>query len=579
MNRFSQFASRLAPPQSLSFAFGLPALVGVFLLLTHGMIPFSNDGHCDPWHYFGYFYLDDQFSMMGDSRTYSRLPMTILGFVLTRLFRSILADYVQFILWIALVAGSVLCVAERLFGRLAATVASLFVATSGIVVGVLSVNYTGPALAWSALAIATALLAGASSTGSRRRTLLAIAGFLWGTALIGHFYSITYNFVVPLYALSWRNSRPVSLLAELLITTLQLLLGILVAVVVFGLISKFLLGAEFTFFRHQYVEVFTVTAEGYRRAVTLFYKPNWYLLGGKAALLGLGLSLSLWQLATIRLAPMSDRPKIVRVNLPLAVMTVAMLAYTVAGGVTLQFDYYYVWMLPSLALAIASMLSRVALPAARQRVIGAGYAFLALIGTLAGYETIVSVKPSWPSIAAAVIVGASLASVAVRPRQSTLIAALCSLALLGITIRPERMGVQVWDGSTGGAAMYGRLRQGWEFLARQPFSARPTFWLTANQSIWEAIAYPRGYDYCHIDNALPHFLAPGNDDYDPRAERFVAGKPLVMVVPDEQSVVPAVAGLKAERGLQFTEMARKRIEGHGVSYWLVAGQMQSAVAK
>ena len=42
----------------------VPATIAVvfplLLLLTNSRIPFANDFHCDPWHYFGFFYIIDQ---------------------------------------------------------------------------------------------------------------------------------------------------------------------------------------------------------------------------------------------------------------------------------------------------------------------------------------------------------------------------------------------------------------------------------------------------------------------------------------------------------------------------------------
>lgn len=568
MNRFRQLQEWLAGRNSYVHAIGLSVFAGAFVLLTHRMVPFSNDGHCDPWHYFGYFYLDDQFAMMGDSRTYSRLPLTFVGFVLTRLLRSVSADYAHFLILLVIVAGSVFVGAERLFGRFAATVATFFVTTSGIVIGVLSVTYTGPTLAWDALAIAAAILAADASHARRRRLLLVVAGFFWGTAIIGHLYSVTYNFVLPLYCLTWRSLRLRPLLAQLLSALAYLAIGIALSVLVFGVLSKFVLHAEFTFFRHQFLEVLEVSAAGYTRAVTSFFKPGWYLTGGKAALVGFGLVLSLASLATA-----GSRPGIRRVNIALAVLLTVLLAYTFVGGVTLQYDYYYVWMMPSLALSVASVVSRWKTSRERAIIYGAAYALLALAGTLAGYETVVRVASAWPSAVVATFAAIAFVALVLRPSHVVLAMALASLAVLGITIRPERMGVQVWDGSAGGAEMYRRVRQGWEFLSQFHFPERPIFWLAAQGKMSESIAYPRGFEYCHVDTALPHFLSSQDEQYDPRAEVFRQKRYLVMVVPDDAVMAGAIDALRLERGLQFEELARKAISSDDLSYSLVIGRL------
>jgi uncharacterized membrane protein len=531
------------------------------------MVPFSNDGHCDPWHYFGYFYLDDQFAAIGDSRTYSRLPSTIVGFGLTKLFHSVVADYLQYLVLLVAIAGSVFLLAQRLFGNFAAGIAALFLATSGIVIGVLSVTYTGPSLAWSTIAMSCALAAGTALNDRRRNLLVIAAGFFMATAIIGHLYTLTYNFVVPLYALSWSSEerrRPYTQLPRILG---RLLIGVILAIVVLGFISKFVLHAEFTFFRHQFLEVFDVRVSEYRR-------PGWYLHGGKLAFVIFSVCLAATGIALRRRFP--DPSKVLAVNVPLAVLLLAQLAYAALGGITLQYDYYYVWLLPPLALSLASVMAVLAAKDVRALPCIALFAVLSLASTLFGYSTIVDVTSAWPSTVVVIVTAGAVAVLARHRVRSTLSVALIGLGILGATIRPERMGVQVWSNTGDGSASYQRLRAGWDFLAHFHFQQTPLFWLAARGDLSDVIAFPRGFEYCHVDTALPDFVPAGDDNYDPRAEAFAAGRLVVAVVPDDRSFAEALATLRQRYGLQLEELARRRISGSGVAYTMIIGNLRPA---
>jgi hypothetical protein len=565
---------QLVKRSPLLLAGGIPLTAALFVLATNGMVPFANDGHCDPWHYFGYFYVADRFDMLGASRTYSRLPETILGFVLTKLSPSVLADYANYIVLLVLTAGSVFLSANRLYGPFAASVAAIFLATSAIVIGVLSVTYTGPSLAWSTLAMVFAVRAGTARSDRRRSVHLLLAGFFWGAAIVGHLYSLVFNFVTPLYAIDWRRGGFRAILVQVLVIAAYWIAGTGMSLLVFGAIAKFLLHSEFTFFNYQFLEVFDIK-------VAAFQRTGWYAQGGKVSLVIIGLCLSVTQIFFGKWANPGDRSKALPANIPLLVLILVQLGYSALGGITLQYDYYYVWLMPPIALSLACLVASASNQLNKKSAVwySAGFFILCLAATLPGYDTFVSVVPAWPSLVLATLVVGSMISLAVRPTASMLIASLVMLAAFGVTIRPERMGVQVWSQSGDGSAVYQRVRDGWKFISRLPFQERPLFWLVTKEPMSETIAYPRGVDYCHIDSALPGFLSPGGDYYDPKAENFEAGKPLVMAVPDEEVLAAASRTLKTDRNLQFVETARHRVSSGGVSYWLVAGKLAAVEGK
>ena len=78
--------------------------VGPALIAIHPSIPFLNDGNCDPWYVFGLFYLlpdathwlHDPNNPLSLPQQVARLPNIIPGYLATKAFNGISADYVMF---------------------------------------------------------------------------------------------------------------------------------------------------------------------------------------------------------------------------------------------------------------------------------------------------------------------------------------------------------------------------------------------------------------------------------------------------------------------------------------------------
>ena len=156
--------SRVVLP--LAVAIGFPA----YLLSTNRLIPFANDFHCDPWDYFGMFYLAGQTSMLNPlSRVLSRVPEFLIGNISTALLPGIAADYGNFIV---IYVGSVLALyfaVSRTFGPLPAMIAATFLGTNAILVGNLSTTLFSPSILYNVIAILFARRA--SDCRGLRRTL------------------------------------------------------------------------------------------------------------------------------------------------------------------------------------------------------------------------------------------------------------------------------------------------------------------------------------------------------------------------------------------------------------------------
>src|SRR5581483_2884584 len=93
---------RAAPPGGI-WKFAVPLFIAIgfpaFVLLTNQLIPFANDFHCDPWHYFGFFYIVDQQNTVDvTSRMLSRIPEVWLGRFATDIAPGVIADYLNFVI-------------------------------------------------------------------------------------------------------------------------------------------------------------------------------------------------------------------------------------------------------------------------------------------------------------------------------------------------------------------------------------------------------------------------------------------------------------------------------------------------
>src|SRR5947209_13264067 len=118
----------------------VPAAIAVvfpaFVLLTNSRIPFANDFHCDPWHYFGFFFiLDQQNTVDAASRMLSRIPEVWLGRLATGLAPGVVADYLNFVILYSGTNLALYFAALRFFDGPRALIATAFLAFNTIFIG------------------------------------------------------------------------------------------------------------------------------------------------------------------------------------------------------------------------------------------------------------------------------------------------------------------------------------------------------------------------------------------------------------------------------------------------------------
>ncbi len=550
--------------KEISVALLILIVFALFLFRTKGLIPFDNDGHCDPWTYYGYFFLGDQHAAIGPSRVDYRLPTIFLGFFLGKFFHTIKFDYLNFlILYIGSSMGVYLS-ARLLFRREAAFISMIFFATSGIMIGTLSTTYTGPSILLSILAIAFAIASSVMT--SYRFFLLVISGAFWGSAIHAHLYSLTYNFILPLYAMQyfrWRLKSPFPILKDLATILFFQIVGIILATAFWGALNVIFLHGPFIFFIGQFKLAFNILISDY-------HIPDWFIRRevGAWLLLGVGLSSGLvFWLSRCSWSP-NIHSRFYLALIPLVTLEAAQLAYNIFGGITLQYDYYYIWFLTPLAILLAAIIQ---ISTVNPNLILVYTGIFALVCILSTLHTHIVLQPTstYPAMLFALLGGLVALTFSFDSKgQFTLPIFLVLLVLMGSEIRPERMGVNVWDlPKVNGAATYDRIHAGIRFLSHFHFPKRPKFWISVDSKyqMWETIAYPRMYMYCPVDSLLPKFVPRSSPDWSDSMD-FEANDFLVMVAPNDVLNTEAEANIRHTLGLRVKELQRSWISQNGVSY-------------
>lgn len=560
--------------REIFIAFLILTVFAFFLFRTKGLIPFDNDGHCDPWTYYGYFFLGDQHATIGPTRVDFRLPTIFLGFFLGKFFHTSVFDYLNFLILYIVSSIGVYLSARLLFKREAALIGMTFFATSGIVIGTLSTTYTGPSILYSILAISFAIASSVMPT--YRFALLMISGAFWGTAIHAHLYSLTYNFILPLYAVQYFRlniKSPLTILKDLVMILVFMIVGIILATAFWGALNVLFLHGPFLFFIGQFKLAFNIL-------ISAYHIPDWFINReiGAWLLLGVGLSTGIiFWLSRHRWSP-NIHSQFYTALVPIVILEVAQLTYNMMGGVTLQYDYYYIWFLTPLAILLAAVVQTSTTNPNLALIFSVFFAFACILSTL---HTHIVLQPTstYPALLFALLGGLVALTFTINSKGNfTLPIFLSLLVLMGSVIRPERMGINVWSlPKVNGAVTYDRIHSGIQFLANFHFPKRPKFWISVDSKyqMWETIAYPRMYMYCPVDSLLPKFVPKASPDWSD-SMAFEANDFLVMVAPNEAQNTEAKANMLHTFNLKVKELQRSWISKNGVSYLITINFLSRA---
>ncbi len=577
----SEMQQTFVPPGGF-WKFILPLLIAIgfpaFVLITNPLIPFANDFHCDPWHYFGFFYIvDQQNTVDATSRMLSRIPEVWLGRLATDLVPGVIADYLNFILLYSGTNLALYFAALRFFDGPRALIATTFVAFNTILLGSLAVTYTGPSVLYNVIGIWLAAEA-QRSDGLKRTLILAALGVVLAMSVHGHAYAVECAIAIPLYAVRAERTSLPALFWHLVEIAWKVAAGIVLGTLVIGAINWWFFGGKFLFFASQFEVIAGIDTGSYRIA-------GWFLKACRGAVFLLAVGAPVLRIAALvrsgtRTA--ADRQSWL-VNIVMLVIAAVMVLDNLLGAYFLEYDYYYVMLLPHIALSVASLFTVVQLSRRRLGVMVIAYVIILGLATLPTIEAIGRLVASPDdgvfslSLATAALAAAAVAifSRNLRVASAAMVTTLVLLGCWGFTVRPQRMGRLVWNDSVRAVPRYGRdnyvrVREAMTWLAAHHFKSRPVFWVSIDNGLAETIALPRSFDYCTVEMKLPNLdFTEGSFERD-----FKAGREIVLADGDASLVERANASLRSH-GLSVEEHERKAISYAGVSYWVVIGTLKA----
>jgi hypothetical protein len=572
--------SSLAAIQRSFWPVIVPALIAAafpaFVLLTNPRIPFANDFHCDPWHYFGFFYLVDQPQTLDvASRMLSRISEVWLGRLANDLAPGAIADYVNFIILYSGASLALYFAVLRFFDGMRAVIATAFFAFNTIFVGTLAVTYTGPSVLYNMLGIW--LAAEAQRNDAIKRTLALLAmGLVLGVSVHGHAYAVECAFAIPLYAIRPRQVAPLALFRQLVEIGLKTAAGIVIATLLIGAVNWGLFGGKFLFFASQVESVVRINTADYQ--IT-----GWFFKACRGAVFLLAVALPLLAIgaAVHRTDDAGATRQIWLVNVVTLVIAAALFADDALGGFFMQYDYYYVMLLPHIAISLASLYAREQLSRRWLGALVVVYVAIAAMSELPSVETIgrfvASPDNGFFSVGVAMLAivafAASIFATTNRARAAFLALALVVVGCWGFSARPQRMGRLAWEDAARaqkryGADSYTRVRAAMQFLSSHRFTSRPVFWVSIDNGHEETIGIARSFDYCVVQMNLPTLdMSEGIFERD-----FKVGNTIVLVHPNPNLVELANASLKAH-GLAVVVGDRTTVTYKGVSYSVVLGTL------
>jgi hypothetical protein len=198
---------------------------------------YAGAGFLDPWIATGYFLnFSDLVERYGLLYYVSRLPYILIGVVFYQVFTPVVANFLinVFLMWLACIG--LFFATVRLFGRWPATIATVAFATNAYFVATLAWDYPdGPAIAFLLLGLWLALDPPSFLNNWTRGILI---GILW--CMAGSMNLIAGLCIGPacILVLILSGLRPIAWARDIL----AILIGVTVAIIVFGLISTFVFG-------------------------------------------------------------------------------------------------------------------------------------------------------------------------------------------------------------------------------------------------------------------------------------------------------------------------------------------------
>jgi hypothetical protein len=516
----------------------LVILIGPALVFIFPRLPFANNGNCDPWYVHGlYFNLPEFLRWYPNLRQTGRLTATLPGYFLTYTLPGISSDYVLFFLFFTLAALFLYKTAALLLSRERAAFAAIFFALSPIVIGNYAVTYTAFSVTYEILAFYCATRAIFAGGWRRLFGWMFLSGIAWGAALQAHLGVLAFSGFIYLFfglCVLFEFERDIrSRIGSIATGAGAVLLGLAIITAGLSIFSAVMWHAQYSTVLNQ---VYYVSL-ALERDARLYWNKDWYLESSSIGMYLLGFAAA--AIAASQKMPLrrDDASAAERRNFALAASFITTLAillfHALSRGVYLQYEYYYVFLWPFLALALFAV--------GIERGVRTSFALVLLfaLACFAGVAIKQYEMPDWAihqqTIASLVlgVIAIVLLFVLQRAVRTSLLGGyLLTLALLTLFVRPHETGWQLWEApnSKESRHSYARLNSGLKFLAATfkdpnvaPFD-KPKFWLDED-SVLDAPSYARSYLWCQFPR-LPNI---GSERWTGPDLPFEPGDALVIV--------------------------------------------------
>jgi hypothetical protein len=553
--------------------------IGPVLVALHPSIPFLNDGICDAWYVFGLFYhlpdalqwpLKDGVTMPYQA---ARLSNLLPGYLLTRAFNGIAADYAMFFIYYSASVFFFYRSVRILIDERVALFAAMFFAVHPLIIANYSVTFASAAILYSIISLFFVARAVDAKNRIGKIGFLFGSGIAMGAALYVHLGIVIYgvaNYLIYLfYELLYSPETIRARIWHLAQAGCAVLAGVAGLTMVLGGVA-ILFGGSFSSVFEQFWFLSYEFSSEVRQEWSV---PEWYLHGGTVGMFVAAMLLSAinnylfssrFGRATL---PENVRKRASALSWAIFALTVVCLVYAALDGGMVQRDFYYVFFVPYLGAVIFSPLLFIKM-GPRATIVWAIVFLICGLGASGLNEHVIGWLHRVPveafaSVAAAICAGLSYGYLALSARRGLGPGALYafSVLLMLIIVRPEETGLQIWNGPRDLhlAREYQRIREGLALLGTLHFKRRPQFWIDTESGPSELFAYPQSYFFCSFQKSFPaidHDLWNWKDEYVAPLQ-FTPGQDVVVIsrVPNLRAAAEAAfaaLGLAVERVADFT---------------------------
>jgi len=469
-------------------------------------VPFANDGHCDPWYTFGLFYIEPQAThWLPLARQVGRLAEIAPGYALTHMLPGISADYALFYIYYTASVASVYYLTWLLISPRLAIVGAAVFATSPIVLADYSITLDTPALLYNCLSFLAIAAATRSVRLGQHLLLLFVSGAALGFAVNAHLAILPFacaNYVTYLiYMLLERRRRLIFL------SVVSAAIGALTSTAALGVANVLFFGGAFMQVLNQLAWVGEVS----KHNADLYWDSTWFLKTPDAALLCLMLvitTISMFRLRAAKVVTGEALSRVTALSGGVFSLICALLLYDRVGGVFLQYDYYFEFLIPYLALTVVLPLQLFSFDDLRWTLpCSLTFLFVCVAAASVPVQGAPWLYQEPQSMYLALLLTLIIALLILLSRRfeaaSILSPAFYLGALAGLTliVRPNYFGQQLWTADSGpiDRDSYARIRQGLTFLSSMHFAKHPKFWVDTSDGRAETIAFPRSYLQCQFN--------------------------------------------------------------------------------